>query len=72
MEVSKENIIKDYKFHSHDFAPYEPLTNDKIRLKYYLGYYLKWDQECYYYAAKHTGFKANIERTEGIYQNIQV
>ena len=32
--VSKKNIIKDYKFHSHDFAPYEPLTNDKNQLKY--------------------------------------
>ena len=50
--VSKENIIKDYKFHSHDFAPYEPLTNDKNQTEvHYLGYYLKWDpQECYYYA----------------------
>lgn len=67
--VSKENIIKNYKFHSHDFAPYEPLTNDKNQTEvHYLGYYLKWDpQECYYYAAKHTGFKANIERTEGSY-----
>ena len=34
----------------------------------YLGYYLKWDpQECYYYAAKHTGFRPNTERTEGTY-----
>ncbi len=67
--VSKENIIKDYKFHSHDFAPYEPLTDDKNQTEvHYLGYYLKWDpQECYYYAAKYTGFKANIERTEGSY-----
>jgi hypothetical protein len=34
----------------------------------YLGYYLKWDsQECYYYAAKHTGFRPNSQRTEGTY-----
>ena len=35
---------------------------------HYLGYYLRWDpQECYYYAAEHTGFKPNSERTEGSY-----
>ncbi len=35
---------------------------------HYLGYYLKWDpQECYYYAVEHTGFEANVERTEGTY-----
>jgi hypothetical protein len=29
---------------------------------------LRWDsQECYYYAAKNTGFQANTERTEGSY-----
>ena len=33
-----------------------------------MGYYLKWDpQECYYYAAKNTGFRPNTERTEGSY-----
>ncbi len=36
--------------------------------QHYLGYYLRWDpQECYYYAAEHTGFQANTERTEGSY-----
>ena len=41
----------------------------KIQINYqYLGYYLKWDpQECYYYASENTGFKANVERTEGSY-----
>ncbi len=35
---------------------------------HYLGYYLKWTpQECYYYAAEHTGFQANPFRTEGTY-----
>ena len=29
---------------------------------------MKWDpQECYYYSQENTGFKANIERTEGTY-----
>jgi len=35
---------------------------------HYLGYYIKWTpQECYYYAAEHTAFEANTERTEGTY-----
>ena len=32
------------------------------------GYFVKWDpQECFYYASRNTGFKANTERTEGSY-----
>jgi N-acetyl sugar amidotransferase len=67
--ISKKEIIKNYNFEDCDFTPYEPLTEDKnLTEVHYLGYYLKWDpQECYYYASKNTGFKANIERTEGSY-----
>lgn len=55
-----------------DLNPYFPVAKKEIdRLGvqiHYLGYYLKWDpQECFYYAAKHTGFEANTERTEGSY-----
>jgi len=66
------NIIKDYSFNLNDFEPYmapslDDLNNKKIEQRY-LGYYLKWDpQECYYYAAKNTGFRPNTERTEGSY-----
>ena len=49
-----------------------PLTSDDVKNNkldvQYLGWYLKWDpQECYYYAAKNTGFRPNTERTEGSY-----
>ncbi len=65
-------ILSKYKFSLNDFEPYiapkiNDLTNKKIEQRY-LGYYLKWDpQECYYYAAKNTGFRPNTERTEGSY-----
>ena len=56
----------------NDFAPYIPPSAEFLESRgievHYLGYYLKWDpQECYYYAAEHTGFQANSERTEGTY-----
>lgn len=55
-----------------DFAPYIPVKKEVLNQKqiavHYLGYYLKWDpQECYYYAAENTGFRANTERTQGSY-----
>ncbi len=52
--------------------PYLPPTLDESELGEidvrYLGYYLNWvPQQAYYYAAEHTGFEANTERTEGTY-----
>ena len=69
--VSINEIIKEFEFNYGDFTPYIPLEhsekNNNINV-HYLGYYLKWDpQECYYYAAENTGFKANDERTDGSY-----
>ena len=70
--VNIKKIIKDYKFSLNDFEPYLPvdskeLKKNKIKV-FYLGYFLKWDpQECYYYAAENTGFRANTERTQGSY-----
>jgi len=66
------DLLKKYNFNLNDFEPYiAPKINDLIEKKIeqrYLGYYLKWDpQECYYYAAKNTGFRPNTERTEGSY-----
>ena len=65
-------ILKDYNLNFNDFEPYLPPSLDELKSKQieqrYLGYYLKWDpQECYYYAAKNTGFRPNTERTEGSY-----
>ena len=65
-------IIKKYKFDLRDFSPYIPPTVKEIKNKkikvHYLGYYIKWDpQESFYYAAEHTGFRPNTERTLGTY-----
>jgi N-acetyl sugar amidotransferase len=69
---SLKDIIKKNNFNLNDFEPYIPPTIEELNKKMieqrYLGYYLKWDpQECYYYAAKNTGFRPNSERTEGSY-----
>lgn len=69
---SVRDIIAEGKFTLNDFAPYIPPSADYLESRgvevHYLSYYLKWDpQECYYYAAEHTGFQANTERTEGTY-----
>jgi N-acetyl sugar amidotransferase len=65
-------IISENPFAMNDFAPYIPPSAEFLESKgvevHYLGYYLKWDpQECYYYAAEHTGFEPNTQRTEGTY-----
>jgi N-acetyl sugar amidotransferase len=67
-----EELVSMHGLSVSDLAPYFPVfTGDIKRVKtevHYLGYYLKWDpQECYYYATEHTGFKPNVERTEGSY-----
>lgn len=69
---SVRDIMAETEFTLNDFAPYIPPNADFLEQRgvevHYLGYYLKWDpQECYYYAAEHTGFQANTERTEGTY-----
>lgn len=47
--------------------PLQEINRIGIR-KYYYSYYHKWiPQENYYYAAEHTGLKANPERSEGTY-----
>ena len=60
-------------FSSSDLEFYEPpalssLRSAGIKGKHFFGYYKKWvPQENYFYAAEHTGFEANSERTEGTY-----
>ncbi len=70
--ISMREYIDIGRYSKDDFAPYiAPNKQDLIDAGihvHYLGYYLNWDpQECYYYAADHTGFKANPIRTEGTY-----
>lgn len=70
--VKASDLMKDGSVSLRDLNPYFPVPKQEVKAlgmeMHYLGYYLKWDpQECYYYAAKHTGFQANTERTEGSY-----
>ncbi|MBN1870836.1 MAG: N-acetyl sugar amidotransferase [Candidatus Omnitrophica bacterium] len=70
--VSGADLLKDHGLTKNDLEMYMPPLRKDIDAKgvqvHYLGYYLKWDpQECFYYAAKHTGFQPNSERTEGSY-----
>ena len=70
--VPAESLMSDYGVSLNELQPYLPADREKLRVTgttvHYLGYYLKWDpQECYYYAADHTGFQVNDERTEGSY-----
>ena len=68
---NKDYFDKD--FSEADLAFYKPPTIDQLKLagvegKYFFGYFKKWvPQENYFYAAEHTGFEANPERTEGTY-----
>lgn len=70
--VSGDVLIKEYGVEEQDLLPYLPADKDSLKkigaTVHYLGYYLRWDpQEMYYYAAEHTGFSVNDERTEGSY-----
>ncbi len=70
--VPAEELLLDRRLTLSDLQPYLPADRDNLRsigtVVHYLGFYLKWDpQECYYYAAEHTGLTANDERTEGSY-----
>ncbi len=70
--VAAKDLVAEFGVDLRDLNPYLPIDGDRLRKVgtevHYLGYYLKWDpQECYYYAAEHTGFQANTERTEGSY-----
>jgi N-acetyl sugar amidotransferase len=70
--VSGDELVRSFELHEKDLLPYLPADGDRLKsigtTVHYLGYYLKWDpQECYYYAAQHTGFAVNDERTEGSY-----
>lgn len=70
--VSGAELIKNYGVTLNELNAYFPADKEKLKATgttvHYLGYYLKWDpQECYYYAAEHTGFVSNDERTEGSY-----
>lgn len=67
---------KDYfcqDFAQDDLLFYKPPTQEALKRanvqgKHFFGYFKKWiPQENYFYAAEHTNFEANPERTEGTY-----
>ena len=67
----KDYFSKNFKNSDLDF--YKPpsindLKKSKIKGKFFFGDYKKWvPQENFFYAAEHTNFKPNPERTEGTY-----
>jgi len=70
--LSIKEIMDKYNYSLNDFVPYFPINTslyNNLKMNFqYLGYYVNWDpQESYYYASENTGFKANIERTQGSY-----
>lgn len=70
--VPVPELMDRHKLSLNDLQPYLPADYHEFEKSpisvHYLGYYLKWTpQECYYYAAEHTGFQANPFRTEGTY-----
>lgn len=63
---SKEEI-KNNQFEFYRTPSYEKIHKLNPEMHWF-SYYKKWvPQENYYYAAEHTGFKANPMRTEGTY-----
>lgn len=70
--VPARRLIEEKQVDARDLEPYLPVDGERLRSvgteMHYLSYYVKWDpQECFYYAAEHTGFQTNEERTEGSY-----
>ncbi len=70
--VSIAELSETHGLTVQDLQPYLPLDYRQLEEAnievHYLGYYVKWTpQESYYYAAEHTGFQANPERSEGTY-----
>jgi len=70
--VPAEKLVADKIVGRDDLNPYLPVDGRALREigteVHYFSYYRKWDpQENYYYAAEHSGFEANTERTEGSY-----
>ena len=68
-----KDYMKDFEPAKYDLSFYRPpkveeMKRKKISKLHFFGYYKKWiPQENFYYAAEHTGFKPNPDRTEGTY-----
>ena len=67
-----KDLMAEHNLVLNDFSAYIPPRPDEIELDdikvSFLGYFEKWDpQECFYYAAQHTGFSAAPQRSPGTY-----
>ena len=71
--VENKDYMKDINWDNCDLSFYRPPPLDLMKEKnisklHFYGYYKPWvPQENFYYAAEHTGFVPNPERTEGTY-----
>lgn len=68
---NKPYFNKNFKKSDLDFYQPPPIKDFKkagIEGKYFYSYFKKWSPQAnFFYAAEHTGFKPNTERTEGTY-----
>ena len=71
--VETKDYMKDIDVSEWDLTFYrapdpDEMINKKISHLYYFGHYKEWTpQENFYYAAQHTNFEPNPERSEGTY-----
>lgn len=70
--VKVKELRERYSISYHDLLPYASISKVDIVKSdiemHYMSYYENWvPQEIYYYAAEHTGYKVNTQRTEGTY-----
>jgi N-acetyl sugar amidotransferase len=71
--METKDYMKDFDLNKCDLSFYRPPNVEEMKEKntsrlHFFGYFKEWiPQENFYYAAEHTGFKPNPERTEGTY-----
>lgn len=71
--IKTKDYMRDFEPSKYDLSFYRPPKVEEMQSKnisklHFFGYYKNWiPQENFYYAAEHTGFKPNPDRTEGTY-----
>ena len=71
--METKDYMKDFDLNKCDLSFYRPPNVEEMKAKstsrlHFFGHFKEWiPQENFYYAAEHTGFKPNPERTEGTY-----
>jgi len=67
MGIFTEEELKQANFEFYQAPPLKEIQELKLQMHWFSYYKLWVPQEHFYYAAKHTGFEANVERTQGTY-----